>query len=332
MSRLPILRTSERTSFKRCPQRWWWGYREGLRPQGPPNEKLWFGEGIHLALALYYIPGRKRGIDPRKTWRKFVNDDIMVIRTQFDKDYDTSAYVDAGPYGEALLDLYLQEYGDDSHWEIIAPEQKFDVLIPHPLLAGKYIRRLYGTFDGVFRDLDEGRHVKLLETKTAAQITIGHLELDDQRGTYLTVADHVLRHQGLITPDEYIVDMVYNFLRKGKVDDDRPKDGEGRFLNKDGSISKNQGSRLFLRHPVGISRGEADSQLERIGEEALAMDFMKDGTLMPWKHTTKDCSWDCEFYQMCVLDEGNPDDTEEFKRAVFRVEDPYATYRKSAAA
>ena len=73
---LPMLRTSERKSFKRCPAQWWWGWREGLTPKRRKSGALWFGTGIHLALENWYIPGQQRGVDPRETWKKFVGEQI----------------------------------------------------------------------------------------------------------------------------------------------------------------------------------------------------------------------------------------------------------------
>lgn len=329
--KLVTLRTSERTKFKRCPLAWWWGYREGLKPQGPPDIKLWFGEGVHLALALWYKPGRQRGIDPRITWRKFVAEDIRFIKTEFSREYDPVEYVEAGDFGEELLGNYLDFWGSDRNWEILAPEQNFEVLIPGA--DGKPIARLVGTFDGVFRDLDDGRRPlpRLLEHKTAKAIYTGHLELDDQRGTYYAVADHVLREMGLIKPKEEIVEMIYNFLRKGHADD-RPTNAEGQSLNKDGSVSKVQPSPLFVRHPVTLTRVERMQQLAKISNEVKAMNMFRTGELEIYKTPTRDCSWDCDFYEMCVLDESNPDDVPEFKHAAYRVQDPYAAHRKSAAA
>lgn len=326
MQSLPLLRTSERISFRRCPQRWWWGWREGLRPQGPPNEKLWFGQGVHLALALWYKPGHRRGVDPRKTWIKFAADDIAFIKTEFGAKVDPSAYVEASSYGEELLGWYIEHYGRDRKWDVIAPEQTFEVHIPD--VDGNPIVRLVGTFDGVYRDLDDGR-LKLMEHKTAAQIFTGHLELDDQGGTYLTVATHSLMNQGLIRPHESIEEITYNFLRKGKKDD-RPVDAQGRALNKDNTVSKNQPTPLFRRETVSRTRREQQSQIDRIAAEVDIMNMFRDDELELYKNPTKDCSWDCDFYEMCVLHESNPEDALEFRNAVFRVEDPYADHRKSA--
>lgn len=366
-ARLPLLRTSERISFRRCPQRWWWGWREGLKPQGPPNDKLWFGSGVHLALALWYVPGQKRGIDPRITWRKFVGEDVAYIRTEFSEKYDPSVYEEAGTFGEELLTNYLDYYGNDRTWYVLAPEQQFEIIIPGP--DGKPIARLFGTFDGVYRDLDDGC-LKLMEHKTAAQIYTGHLALDDQGGTYLTVANQVLRNQGLIKPREHITEITYNFLRKGKKDE-RPVNADGLATNKPtkahyvealtgvdgwpaadlakrkldylvdiaaahhlvvlGDVSKDQPTPLFRREPVTRTRVEQRSQLRRIAAEMRTMNDFRSGRRELYKNPTRDCSWDCDFYNMCELHEGNPDDAIEFRNAVYRVEDPYQDHRKTAA-
>lgn len=357
---LPILRNSERRDFKRCPTRWWWGWREGLKPQGPPNEKLWFGTGIHLALALWYKPGRKRGIDPRITWRKFVADDITFIRTEFGK-FDPTSYMEAGKYGEQLLGWYLEEYGRDQSWDVIAPEQTFEVIVPDA--DGNPVVRLVGTFDGVYRDLDTGE-LKLMEHKTAAQIVLTHLPMDDQGGTYITVATFALRDQGLIGPEETVTEITYNFLRKGKKDE-RPKDSAGLTRNKPikkhyleqlgamvnakmkleemagvaarhgvqvfGDVSENQPTPLFHREPVTRTRAEQATQLRRIADEVAWMRDVRDGYLPLIKNNTRDCSWDCDFYTMCELHEGDPTEAVEFRNAIYRVQDPYADHRKSAA-
>lgn len=64
---LPLLRTSERTTFMRCPQAWYWGHVEGLTPIVEKKVAADFGTGIHLALAEWYkYPGDKPWTAPRR--------------------------------------------------------------------------------------------------------------------------------------------------------------------------------------------------------------------------------------------------------------------------
>lgn len=326
---LPSLRNSERTKFKRCLLAWWWAYRQGLVKQGPPNINLWFGEGIHLALAEWYGPGGfERGRDPRLTWRDFAAEEVRFIKAEFPRGFDMTEYVEAGPFGEELLAGYLEHWGRDESWEFLAVEHPFEILVPGA--DGAPVARLFGTLDGVFRDWEEGRAVKVLETKTAKQIMTAHLALDDQRGTYFTVATQVLRERGLIKPSDQVTEIVYNFLRKGKRDD-RPRNADGQALNKDGTVSKTQPTPLFKRHGVMLSRSEMRRQVEKISAEVQAMDAYRSRQLPIFKTPTRDCSWDCDFYNMCLLDESNPEDVPDFKRAVYAVKDPYASYRKSTS-
>lgn len=233
---LPLLRQSERGSFKRCPLQWWWGWHMGLRRKGPAANALWFGTGIHLAMAEWYIPGVKRGIDPRETWSKWSKDEIRSIKTMVsrespvDGEETVSKYVDAVKLGLDVLDRYLNTYGQDEHMDMISSEQTFSVRIPHPLISGEAIVVLKGTFDGVHRDLRDGL-LYLDETKTAATISTSHLPIDDQAGTYWAVATHTLRRQKLIGPKEELAGIVYNFLRKAE-NDERPMNADGLYTNK----------------------------------------------------------------------------------------------------
>jgi hypothetical protein len=98
-----------------------------------------------------------------------------------------------------------------------------------------------------------------------------------------------------------------------------------------GDVSKDQPTPLFVRETLTRTRQEQRSKLDAIANETEAMNLYRDGTLGLFKNSTKDCSWDCDFYNMCELHEGNPEDALEFRNAVFRVEDPYEAHRKSAA-
>lgn len=229
---LPIIRTSERRDFKRCPQRWWWAWREGLRPKTESFGPLWFGTGIHLALEKHYVLGTERGEDPIKTWREYVGTQVDWIKTiveQGETREDTiTQWVEAGELGEAMLKGYLEEYGLDEDWEVLAVELPFQVSIPKP--GTKTALVVYaGTFDLVARQISTGK-VFLWDHKTAKSITLGHLPLDDQAGAYWALATHVLRKQGILGPKERIHGILYNFLMKS-LPDDRPRNADGKVCN-----------------------------------------------------------------------------------------------------
>lgn len=94
-----------------------------------------------------------------------------------------------------------------------------------------------------------------------------------------------------------------------------------------GDRSKVQPPPLFLRHPVHRTSAERRSQLLRAQNDALQMELLRDGLLLPSKSATRECSW-CPFYDMCELQERGGD-WESLREVAYVVRDPYADHRKS---
>jgi hypothetical protein len=329
MSNLPLLRTSERSSFNRCVQRWQWGWRDGLVEKGPPNDKLWFGTGWHYVMAHWYgQEGTKRGANPLKVWRDWIGEEIPKIRVNLHgEEWREEAYIDAASLGESMIGAYLDKYGTDPNWYVIQVERPFEVIIVDQHRTERVL--FCGTYDGVYRDLNDDT-LWLMEHKTAKAIYTGHLSMDNQAGGYFMVAARELANAGLVGKNEKLRGIMYNFARK-TLPDERPTDNAGRYLNKNGSVSKNQGSPMFVRYPVIRTTRERNNQVKRIQDEIEHMDAVRFGDLPVYKNPTKDCSWDCGFYQMCLLHESGGPDWEEYRDAVFTKRDPYADHRKSAA-
>jgi hypothetical protein len=363
MNDLPYLRTSERGSFKRCIQQWFWSYRMGLRTNAVKPDALWFGTGIHLALAEYYPPGMVRGADPRETWERYCGDTLAFIRdNRGTGDPEQAEWVDAKKLGAAMMEGYVQRYRGDPSWEVISPEYAFHVLIGRPSPVINYV----GTFDGVIRDHADGK-IKLMEHKTAATISTSHLVLDDQAGSYWAVATHELRHQGKIGPKESLYGIEYNFMRKG-MPDDRPRTEQGlatnqptkphyiaaltgldgwteadlKKLSKDGlesiaaalmlqvlgEVSKVQPAPLFLRTTIRRTAKERQIQLDRIQDEVEHMNLVRTGELPITKTPTRECVF-CPFVEMCELHEQGGD-WESYQHYAYHQEDPYADHRVDA--
>lgn len=228
---LPLLRQSERTCFRRCPRQWWWAYREGLKLRKMDSGAAWFGTGMHLVLAEWYVPGKKRGRNPLETWAEFTKDSYETIRVESNfSDEDLVTYENAIDLGRDMIEMYLELYGEDPEWEVIAVEKRFAVRIPDPNDPTKAIAIDVGTFDLVIRNIRTGK-IWLVDHKTCKAFEYRHLTIDDQGGSYCALATFALREEGLIGPKESVQGIIYNFLRKAKRDT-RPEDSEGRKLNK----------------------------------------------------------------------------------------------------
>jgi PD-(D/E)XK nuclease superfamily len=325
---LPIITTSERSTFRKCPQKWWWKYRMGLTSTEETADALWFGTGVHIALAKWYLKGRRRGPHPADTFEDWVGAEMREIRANYashDREwFDEPKFEDALDLGTNMLTHYVEHYGRDPQWQIIAIETPFKVQVTR---HGDPIALFMSAWDGVLRDLTDGR-IYLLENKTASQIMLAYLELDDQAGSYFAVASAVLRARGILKPNEEIAGIVYNFLRKSKKDE-RPRNEGGAYLNANGTVSKRQPPERFVRHKVERLASEQRTQMERLADEVAVMNAMRAGTIPVYKNTTRDCTF-CEFFIMCQLHEQGNDNWREVAAASYRQRNPYDRYVKSA--
>lgn len=233
-----ILRTSERKQFKECQWKWERNYVDRLQHKHDEGTALWFGTGIHLALEKYYVPGTKRGTHPVETWEQFVDDtrgDTSYINTYHNGD--SSFAIEAKELGSAMLQSYVENYGDEAWMEVIATEFDFQIGIKFDNFTPEGVSRdkaaYVGTMDLVYRDLRDNR-LYVLDHKTARALgssNTQYLPLDDQAGAYYAVAIAALRKQGLIGDNERLSGIVYNYLVKA-LPDTRPVNPEGYATNK----------------------------------------------------------------------------------------------------
>lgn len=358
MGQTVMLRNSERKAYKRCRQKWDWSYNHGLERM-VKSPALRFGTLVHEALAAYYIPGTERGPHPAETFRDLYEEELEEASEFGFRDEDDKWH-DAYELGVVLLEEYVEEYEErDALIEIISPEQPFQVDLYNPK-NGRYVCTLVGTVDAIIRDLKTGDY-GFFEHKTAKTIRTEHLQLDDQAGTYWAVADEILEQQGIDIDLSFI---LYNFLRKGKPDK-RPQNSKGHYLNKPtkndllgaaksknlpipknatvasltnllersgvdpaqlGEVSKSQPPPLFKRVPVYRDEYDRQQMLQRIVNEAWEMKQVRRGKLPIYKNPTQDCSWDCDFHDVCELHETGAD-YEELMEFVLKPWDPYADHR-----
>lgn len=225
MSReLILLRTSERTTFKRC--RWAWdvSYNQGLKPR-TSSPALRFGTLVHKALELRYKPGKKRGPHPAKTFAAAYEKELdEQIKFGF-KDED-GTWHDALELGVDLMNHFVDVYGTDDEWEVVSSEQQFRVLIKQTKL---YELWYVGTIDGVWRKKSTGE-LWFIDWKTAKSISTSHLTLDEQAGAYWTFGPEWLKAQGILKPGDELQGIMFSFLRKAKRDT-RPQNELGHYLN-----------------------------------------------------------------------------------------------------
>lgn len=334
MTGVPFLRNSERHDFKRCILRWHWRYNEHLVPVGVTTGPLVFGTLGHLALAEWYVAGKARGVEPQETWDRITKELWDTIKVEgFADDELEGTWEDARVLGDKMLGNYRKHYGTDEHWEVLWVEDQFHQRIPHPmeLRAGakppKAIVEYVGTIDLIVRNHETGQ-IEYVDHKFMKTISVDHLYIDDQNGGYLAIGTHELRKRGLIGEKEAIRSLVYNFLRKA-LPPDSPQNADGKYLNKDGSVAKRQPPAFFHRERIERTGAERNRQIQRIGEEAMHHRAIRSGLLPITKTPSRDCTWDCSFFDLCSIHESGGD-LAFAKKTLFKKEDPYSEYEIGA--
>lgn len=234
-----MLRNSERSSFKTCRWRWSWTWHGGLQAREAPYA-LRFGDLQHQALAAYYLPGRKRGPHPAKTYQRLYREQAKKLADEGFDIYSDEKWIDALDLGTGMLEGYVRRFAAvDQEFEVISSEQVFQrrirALRP-PEAPASYppviVFTIVGTLDGVWRHIKSGRIV-FKEFKTATTISEDGLSMDEQPSLYWTYAPRWLRRKGILRPDDADPrEILYTFLRKAVPNDSKAKDAEGRVLNK----------------------------------------------------------------------------------------------------
>jgi len=347
---LPMLRNSERSSFRNCRWAWSLSYGRHLQPKtaSPP---LRYGTLIHKALAAHYIPGKKRGESPVIAFQRFYEEELKVQESFGFRDED-GKWESAGELGVAMMENYIDHFGDDDEWEVLVTEEPFEVVVNHPncgicdqpILTDKDGSEcssncpgpkyepwfLYvGVIDGAWRNL-RTKKIWIPDHKTTKGIgptTVKHLVLDDQAGGYWTWGVDWLREKGYLKPDQKLAGMLYNFLRKTMPDEREYifKKGVRQYLNKDGTVSQKQPSPYFLRQP--IFRDELDKAAARTRSllDYGEIELVKKGVLTVNKNPGWMTCPNCWAIDICELHEAGHD-WEDMIKGTTQEWDPYAEH------
>lgn len=328
--KVPLLRTSERLTYKSCLQKWHWNFNDRLKPV-QPSPALRFGDLVHRALAPYYKKGRKRGPHPAKTFEKLYHADLKAELTRLRIKTPEDAWLDALELGIGMLKGYVEKYKDaDSEYEVISSEQTFEVLIRDK--DGRPLTIYVGTVDGVWRKLSD-RTLWFKEFKTTGKGVddlFRGLPMDEQAGGYWTFAPEALRDIGVLKPKDKLEGVLYTALRKSIPNPDWVFDEYGQKLNQDGSVSKVQPAKNFGRIPVFRDRADMEIMRERVIAEATEMAYRRAGKLAVYKNPgplfMPNCR-NCDFQEMCELHESGQD-WEAMRDGMMTTWDPYSAHER----
>lgn len=324
---LPKLRSGERVDFKRCPKKWFWRWRMGLVPREKRFGALDLGTWMHSGLAAWYGVGRRRNGKLSRHVGDAAKRATREARAQGAPEYVLDKAHELAALGEAMADAYQIQYGKDTEINVLSAELPLEFLIADPEddepIAVHKLKP-----DLVYRDREGD--VWLMEHKTAGQIRTEHLVIDDQARPYGVFTERALRNIGVmsIRGTDKFAGIMYNFLRKA-LPDLRDVNAEGKYLNKDGTVSKRQPARQFLRFPVRLTRKAKVRTLRRILGEAVVITeltrVLRNKELDPIdipKTQHHSCPKFCDYFGMCAAEEEGTDIRDMIKNMFVR-RDPY---------
>lgn len=222
-----LLRTSERTAYKRCRFAWDVTYNQRLRPavSAPP---LRFGTLIHKAMELRYPPGLKRGPLPAETFEKAYAAELKDATKMGFRD-ENDVWHDAAALGVDMLEHYVEEYGRDDEWKVIASELTFQVTV---LETDRFKVVYVGILDAVWQHRVT-KEIWIRDWKTAKSVPEnhgGHLTLDEQPGSYWAYGPDFLRATGVLKPNQQLQGIDFFYMRKA-MRDTRARNNDGHCLN-----------------------------------------------------------------------------------------------------
>lgn len=327
MDRVPalplVIRSHERMTYKRCPKQWFWHWRKGLVPKAKRFGALDLGTWMHDGLADWYQEGTSRGGILAELVYKHSAEAINQAKRNGAPEYEIEKAEELQTLALCMADAYQIHHGDDLKVRVISAELPLEFTFPGPE-GLEVIHRLKP--DLVY--VDDNDDVWLMEHKTAASIRTEHLVIDDQARPYGAMAATALQHLGLLRGRRF-KGIMYNFLRKA-VPDERERNEQGQYLNKNGTVSRRQPPAYFMRYPVLLTAPARRVTLERIAQETAEIAYVTrllrnkraDPSTLP-KTPHRSCPKFCDYFTMCTMEEnGLP--IGDFMRTQYIRQDPYA--------
>lgn len=189
--RVAVIRTSDRSNFRRCRRRW--GWQSHLRGNLTPIESaspLWFGSGIHYALEDLHGPHKYRhSVDAFKAYVKATHGLAKARNNARLLPYD---WPDLYKLGIGMLEYYqdlwlvardpLQTFIVDGK-----PQVEVHALVPVPFETPHYDKIFYAvTLDRII--IDEHGGLWIVDYKTAKQIQTHFFQTDPQISAYCWIA------------------------------------------------------------------------------------------------------------------------------------------------
>lgn len=291
---------SQIKTWKRCRQKWYYGYVRNLLPKGRIY-KIELGKYGHALLEAYY-----KGEDLKEASQVYWDEQTKDMFEEEMVEFEDTRF-----QAEVLSERYINHYEDiDRHMEILSAEGKFST----PINGGVHLR---GIIDLVMQD-DTGE-LWLVDHKFTSIDLIKYedgLVLDEQANYYLWALAEMLGE------DKPVAGIMFNLV-KSKLPS-VPKLLKSGGLSKAQSIDTDTATYLKAIEDNGLNPHDYDDILRSIEEkdrpffkrhyvQRTAQELRNIGTELDriskdmvdcriYRNATKDCSWDCPYRELCIME------------------------------
>jgi hypothetical protein len=287
--------------WQRCKRQWYFATYRRLVRQGAVNfnRPLGIGSRVHDALAVYYDPDKR--IDPLEYLAQSIEADVLAHPA-----HETDVRKE-GALAVAMMEGYVQwceETGADVGMELLKAEGATEVELAPGL-------HLLTKMDAQVR-MPDGSRLNL-EHKTVGDLStpIQALQLDTQCLTEHLAEYLELKLKG--EEEDRAEGVLYNMLRKSK----RTVRAKPPFY-----------ARVPVRHNIHELRSHWEHVMAIASEIVAAQAALDSGArhqAVAPPNPTRDCKWQCPFFQICpMLDDGS--DVEQAIADLYVQGDPLARY------
>ncbi|KKN65425.1 hypothetical protein LCGC14_0481450 [marine sediment metagenome] len=333
--RVAIIRTSDRQLFKRCRRKWGWGsgLRQNLKIKDSPSY-FWIGSGGHFALEDYH--GYNHYQHPVEAFRAYVTAcRALKSKVGFGLPDD---WEEQTTLAEGILEYYLIWASERDTYKTVWIDGKPQVEVKCQIDLTPYISRLLlidSGYDKVIYQLTLDRLVEIegeywiQDWKFYKSFAQGALEYDQQMSAYIWGAATIFEKPiaGAI---------LHEFLKKlanpprvlgtGKIST-AEKQGTTHRLYREalievyGNVQKATHKHLERLNDLAARETEdRDDFIKRAKTRRTPLQQQAEGTkilmevedminpnLPLYTNATRDCNWDCNLQDICLMIDRNDD-------------------------
>lgn len=313
----PVTSYSQQKTILRCPKRYEYYYIQKLRPK-TADDKFLFGRAVHHFLETYY----QAQVNDEHT-----QDEAFELAYQSFQEYIQNNFPDSDEtheqanLAEGVIKHYFQWSKENDNFKVLGTEIEFQVPFEKFVFTGRF---------DVLVEIN-GKYW-IMEHKTASQLSTRHTLMDKQITTYIMAA----REKGV--PVEGV---IYNTLKKAVPEKPKIlKNGKlSTALNQnitystymeainelghDPSAYQEVLEKLRARENPFFSREyvtRTEEALLEAKKDIIRTELIKSSleelNLFP-RNETRDCSWDCPFFDLCLTELEGGDTREVLENYVF---------------